>query len=869
MSESIVEHQEHRGNAEFLASYKPLTGYFDETLLGGGKLRPHWEQFRDSLNAMGSAEFARRWQQTQRLIHEHGLAYSTFGDPTDKARPWELDPLPVLIPAVQWRQVSAALKQRAHLLDLILADLYGPQDLIKRGLLPPEVVFDNPNFRRPIHNLRPRDDRYLHLYAADLARAPDGKWWVLGDRTEAPSGSGYALENRIVTSRMLTDAFHDCQVERLAPYFVALRETIQQIAPHHAENPHVAMLSQGRKFANYFEDAYLARYLGYTLVEGDDLTVRDNQVMMKTLDGLVPIDVILRRPNSEDCDPLELSGASRLGTPGILQAVRRGAAAVVNPLGSGLIESPIFMAYLPRLCRELLSEEPLIPGVATWWCGEPSSLKHVLANLDRLLIRKAFRKRGQELHTSSDLINKSKSELADMIRAAPESFVAQEQVARSTMPIWRQHSVASSATPSGKDYSLGASHIALRTFAVASNASYYVMNGGLARVSHSVDPLFVSLLAGERSKDVWVLADEPVAPVTLLGKHTAALPLRRSGAELPSRMADHIFWLGRNLERADAAARLLRTVALRITAETYSADLEDVPILLRVLVEQGHLEPGYVVAGIRDQLPAIEHGLPPAVLDETQSSSLRSIVSQLLQSASVVRDRISLDCWRILKRLDEQFRPSNPSPLTLSELLELIDSLLIELAAFSGLAMESMTRTYTWRFLDLGRRMERALQTLHLLRHSLLETPAAGASILEAILEIADSVMTYRARYLANLQLGPVLDLLLTDETNPRSIAFQLVNIVEHVHALPRDPSQATFSKEQRLAMSALHSVRMLDVTAMAEIKKLGRNEELSRFLEGLEYRIPELSDAISHRYLTHSGPTQHLGENLAANPKA
>ena len=266
-------------------------------------------------------------------------------------------------------------------------------------------------------------------------------------------------------------------------------------------------------------------------------------------------------------------------------------------------------------------------------------------------------------------------------------------------------------------------------------------------------------------------------------------------------------------------------------------------------------------------MPGIEHGLPPAVLDETQASSLRSIVGQLLQSASVVRDRISLDCWRIVKRLDEQFRPAEDSPLTLSELLEMIDSLLIELAAFSGLAMESMTRTYTWRFLDLGRRIERALQTLNLLRHSLLDTPPAGASILEAILEVADSVMTYRARYLANLQLGPVLDLLITDETNPRSIAFQMVNIVDHVNALPRDRSQATFSKEQRLAMSALHSIRMLDVVAMAQIKKLGRNEELSRFLEGLEYRLPELSDAISHRYLTHAGPTRHLGDILSAGP--
>jgi uncharacterized circularly permuted ATP-grasp superfamily protein/uncharacterized alpha-E superfamily protein len=848
-------------SAGVLTSYSPPGGFYDEMLVAPGKLRPHWRQFCDSMDALGPAEFARRWRQSLRLVHENGLAYSAHGDPSDQTRPWELDPLPVLITSEEWRRVSDALQQRARLFDHILADLYGPQQLLERGLLPPEVLYQHPGFRRPLHGIRLPNDRRLHLYAADLARAPSGEWWVLGDRSEAPSGAGFALENRILTSRMLPEAFQNCRVERLAPYFVALRETVAKLAPQVRDNPRVAQLSRGPKCTNYFEDAYLARYLSYTLVEGDDLTVRNNRVMIKTLDGLLPVDVLLRRPNSEDCDPLELSELSQSGTPGLVQAVRNNGVGIANALGSGLVESPIFMAFLPRLCKQLFGEELAMPGVATWWCGEPRSLTHVLDKLDKLMIRPAFRQRGHELTESKRLLSMTRDQLVAAIRAQPAAYVAQEQVSRSTMPVWLYKSSPRSTEledeSDGARYSVGSSHIALRAFAVASADSYYVMNGGLARVSKSVDPLFVSLLAGERSKDAWILADEPVVPVTLLGQQVGPLPIRRSGAELPSRVADHVFWLGRRLERAESTARLLRTIGLRVTAETYSSDLAEIPALLRVLVEQGQLEPGYIVAGIRDQLPGIEEGLPDSVFDESQPASLRSIVDRLQRSASVVRDRLSSDCWRIVTRLDEQFCVPQHAPLDLSGLLAMLDSLLIDLAAFSGMAMESMTRTYTWRFLDLGRRLERGYQTVVLLRNALSDSRSRTATMFEAILEVADSLMTYRSRYLANLQLGPVLDLLLTDETNPRSFAFQMANVVDHVNALPRDRQLATYTKEQELAVGALHAVRMLDVTSFDAASPAA----LQQVLEGLEERLPEISEAISHRYLSHARPAWRLGE--------
>lgn len=852
---------EHADGLDFFRSYQRADSGYDELLGSAGELRSHWRTFCRSLDDLGHEEFARRWQQVQRLVHENGIAYSASGDPRDTPRPWVLDPLPLVISCGEWERISAAIRQRMRLLNLILADIYGPQNLVKQGLLPAKIVYGHPGFHRPYHGTRPPDSRYLHGYAADLARAADGNWWVLADCSEAPSGSGFALENRIVTSRMLPDAFRTCRVERLAPYFMALQETLYRLAPQHHHNPRVALLSQGAQSPNYFEDAYLARYLGYTLIEGEDLTVRNHRMMLKTLGGLLPVDVILRRPNSEDCDPLELSGTSMLGTAGMLESYRRGNVAIANAPGSGLVESPVMMAFLPRLCQSLLGEHPKLPGVATWWCGRPDWLAHVLENLDQLVICPAFRQREHGRGSGKRLANLPCDVLKEVIKANPAAYVAQEKVLRSTMPVWVDRpagpgSEAAAGTPSWQS-----SYIAMRAFAVAADQDCAVLPGGLARVSRSVGPPFLSLLAGEGSKDVWVLSDKPVRPITLLEKHGQPLELRRGGAELPSRVADHVYWLGRHIERADAAARLLRTVGLRITDETFSPTLVELLVLLRVLAEQGQIEPGYVVEGIKDQLPKIERGLPAFVFDETQTTSLRFMISQLFRAASVVRDRISNDCWRIVHRLNEDFQLPDVGDVNLSDLLSLIDAVIIDMSAFSGMAMESMTRTHTWRFLDLGRRLERALQTIRLVKQALGDPSQVQAPVMEAVLEVADSLMTYRSRYLANLQLGPLLDLLLTDETNPRSVAFQLVSIDEHVSALPRDRQRPVHSSEQQLAVAALQAVRMLDVEALAGSQESGDRDRLLRVLKGLETRLPALSNAISHRYLIHAGPAHQLAE--------
>lgn len=827
--------------------YTPPSGLFDEYMLDAIQPRPHAKLFLDSIAQLGRDEFEHRWLQAQRTVQANEFAYSGYVKPEDKLRPWELDAIPFMISAKEWDTVSKALEQRARLLNLILKDLYGPQTLLKQGVLPPDLVYSHPGFLRAYQREQLPNDCFLNFYAADLARSPNGKWWVLSDRTEAASGIGFALENRILTSRMFPDLFQQYHVERLAPFFMKVQETLLSLAPQGQENPRVVLLSHGTTSPNYFEDAYLARYLGYTLVEGGDLAVRKNQVMLKTLGGLLPVDVIFRRQNSSDCDSLELNGASSLGVAGLTQAARSGAVGIANTLGSGLLESTAFMAFMPRLSLSLLGEDLKMPGVASWWCGMPDQMAYVLKNLEKLIIQPAFRIRGKETMTLDTLNNLPPKKLTEMIKANPKQFAAQEKVMRSSVPVWRGH--------------IQPAHMALRAYAVSSGDSYAVMRGGLARTSSALDPLEVSIRKGEGSKDAWVLSDSPVEHITLLKEQGRTITLKRSGSDLPSRAADNIFWLGRQLERAEALARLLRGTVNRMSGETRSTSDVEVPVLLRCLADQGQIEPGYAIDKMRNQMPAIEHVLPNIVFDKSLSTSLRSVVGELFRLGAIVRDRISLDTWRIIRRIDKGFLPERFGVTNLADVLTKTDDLITELSAFSGIIMESMTRTQAFRFLELGRRVERSLQIISLIKNCFIPMPDAQGPVFETVLEVADSLMTYRSRYLANLQLAAVLDLLLTDETNPRSLVFQFMQLSKHVERLPRNNELPGYTAEQRLAMTLVHSVRMLDIQEIAEAHSLGDNEPLERLIESWEFQLPKLSEAISHRYLVHAVASHQLSD--------
>lgn len=833
-----------RTDAKSLWGYRGAAGSYDEALDGEGRVRPAWKKFVAAADAMTRVDFARRWEQAQRLVQQNSLAFPDPRDPAARLHPWELDAFPLLIEPDEWRAVATGLQQRAALLDLILQDLYGPQNLVRRGLVPAEALYRHPGFLLPYCRGEAPAQRMLHFYAADLVRMPDGAWRVLGDRTESPSGSGFALQNRIALSRILPDVYRECAVERHAPYFLAVQEQLARCAHRTDRSPRIVYLSQLAGSINYSEDAFLARYLGYTLAEAGDLAVRHNEVYIKTLAGLSQVDVLLRRPNSEHCDPLELSDLSSIGVAGLLQSVRSGNVTVANALGSGLAESPMFLAFLPKLANELMGAPLALPEVTTWWCGDEASRKYVVEHLDQLSIKPAHRRRGRRDSLARQISNMRREDLAALIAADPAAYVAQEHVVRSSAPVWSEGHVRSS-------------YIALRAFVVASGDGYVVMPGGLARVSDSLAPLELSLLDGERSKDVWALASGPVPTVTLLGPADRPLEIRRGGVDLPSRAAENFFWMGRQAVRAEALAKLVRAVALRLTSEQDAGRLLELPLLIRVLAELGQIEAGYVVDDLRVRMPAVEHALPLAAFD-AQAGSLRTAVSQLAYLAATVRDLLSLDSWRIIRLMDEGFRPA-PNAEPLLDLSDKLESLLIHLAALTGQVAEGMTRTNAWRFLDFGRRLERALQTIQLIGAVLTSGGAVDAAALEALLEILDSNMTYRSRYFSQFQLGAVLDLLVFDRTNPRSVAYQISKCANHAASLPRPSADTGPSPEQILSDALLKLFRRSDCLELAREFEAGNEEPLHGLLAAAAASLPKLSESLANRYFYHSGPVRRL----------
>ena len=723
--------------------------------------------------------------------------------------------------------------QRTRLLNLILADLYGPQRLLAAGLLPPSLALSNPAFLRACHGIPVPNGIHLHLHAADLARSPDGQWWVLADRTQAPSGAGYALENRIVLLRSLPETFRDCQVQRLASFFRAQRDTLMALAPQANDQPRVVLLTPGPYNETYFEHAYLARYLGFTLVEGGDLTVRDRRVFIKTLEGLQPVDVIFRRLDDSFCDPLELRSDSSLGVAGLVEAVRSGNVAIANSLGSGVIETAAIMPFLPGLCRRLLDEDLVLPSVATWWCGRPEDLDYVLEHLDELVVKRTFPTEAREPIFGRKLSAREQPSLAAELRARPDRFVAQKEVALSAAPVWHRHRMEPRP-------------VVFRAYVTAAGDSHVVMPGGLTRVSGTHDVPIVSMQRGGGSKDTWVLSEGPVSTVTLLPPAGSPMRPERAGSDLPSRVAESLFWLGRYAERVEHAIRLLRSVVARLT-DLDTTDPLELSALLHMLVELGMLPKRFA-----EHVPPreLEEDMLSFIFKESPHSGLSQTLNDLRRIAAVVRDRLSIDTWRILNQLHQDFGPRH-GRVQFDDVLAHLNRMITDLAAFSGMEMENMTRGNGWRFLDLGRRLERAMNAISLVRQTLSGGPS-GNAVLEPLLEIADSLMTYRRRYFARPQLSPVLDLLLLDDTNTRAVAFQLAAVAEHIRHLPRDPRAPSPTREERFIDQAVATLQHVDPDSVHEDVE-GGARTVTALLGSIEDDLRSLSEAITYFYFSHA----------------
>jgi uncharacterized circularly permuted ATP-grasp superfamily protein/uncharacterized alpha-E superfamily protein len=819
---------------DLLSGYSAIQGRYDELLAAPDMPRPHWDAFLHSLASREGAEIGDTLALMEREIREHGITYNVYADPKGADRPWEVDPLPLILSAREWEEIEAGIAQRAELLNRVLADIYGGQELLRSGAIPAPVVFGHGGFLRPAQGIRPPGGVHLFQYAADLARSPDGHWWVVSDRTQAPSGAGYALENRLVVSRVFPQMFRELNVQHLAPFFGALRDSLLRWAPRsHSSapgdgNPLVVLLTPGPYNETYFEHALLARYLGFPLVEGSDLTVRGGNVWMKTVDGLKRVHAILRRQDDDYCDPLELRSDSALGVPGLTDCARRGSVLIGNALGSGVLESGALLGYLPKLSERLLGEPLKLPSVATWWLGEPAALDDAWKRLDKLLIKPLERSAREPALFGADLSADEQVLLRARVAARPQRYVAQEWVHVSQAPVLERDARDARKSPlAGPGGALAARTVGLRVFAVATPDGYRVMPGGLTRVALDGESRVIAMQRGGRSKDTWVRSDAPVnAAFSLLSTTVRPEDLVSARANLPSRAAENLFWYGRYGERCEGTARVLR-VAIEAALEQAAEPADGLAPILALAERLGIIE-------IDDDpnLALLRAATHP---DEAMSERLR----QMARAAFNLRDRMSADNWRSLNQLtgDPVFRRS----ATLPRALAWLDHAVTSMMTLSGFVLDGMTRNIGWRFLSIGRRIERLLQLCSALQVATQEGRAHG---LDWLLDLSDSTGTYRSRYLVAPEWLPVLDLLVRDESNPRSLAFQVKGMSDYIAKL--ELSHGRFASD----------VLAAGQTALRELTPAELHPEsaaLADLLDQLRRSASAVSDELSLKFFSHA----------------
>lgn len=809
------------------AEFGGVLGAYDEVFAAPGQPRPHWQTFLQSIEKMGRDEFHLRAQNGRRVLREHGVSYMPTGSHKSSERAWELDFLPFIISADEWSFIESAIIQRAHLLNRILRDLFGTQQLVRNGFLPAPLVHANPAYLRACQAIKVPGGNYLHTYAVDLGRAPNGQWWVLADRTQAPTGMGFALENRSVVSRVLPEVLQTVHPRSLASVLRARDSALRRMATHNHDNPNIVLLTPGPRNEGYFEHAYLARLLGFTLVEGDDLTVRDRAVFVKTLEGLQRADVILRRISDMYCDPLELRSDSLLGVPGLVEATRAGQVAVANALGSGLVESPGFMPFLPGLSQYLLGEDLMLPSIATWWCGQGLEFSHVSANLNQLFIRPAFSLAGETIQPAR-LSEAKRAALMENIRIRPHEFVGQETLRLSCTPVlsgihWEQKPIV------------------LRVFASFNGESYTVMPGGLARVVDQPEIATPALGVGGGSKDVWVLG---AGEVTEEPPHVIvpSVARGRSVGGLPSRTADNFFWLGRYTERLEFLARVSRCVIDRMNSDLSGTVLPQAGVLHELLSRAGLVGLLPLNANVRDYLLNEILGL---LQEPGKVQGAQELLQRISLAGFAVRDRLSADTWRILGRIqsDAQFRSGH---LPLVHAQSVLNTLILDLGAFSGMGVENMTRGRGWMFLDLGRRLERASSLVKLLGCA-LKCVQQRDLLWEPVLAMCDSVMSHRRRYFGEITPEGVLDLLVAESDNPRSLVFQFSRLVEHAAELP--PASNTEGVER-----VRHCIRELATAAHAVVPQENLDlAKVAQSLDTLTNQLDELSEMVTQVFFSHT----------------
>ncbi len=844
----------------FFNQFEPLNNSYNEILSKDTKaVSPVWETLQATLSELGESAIEKRSNNMLRLLKENGVAYNIYDDPSGQTRPWELDPIPQIITGEEWDFISKGLIQRARLFNLILKDLYGPQSLVKDRIIPQEIIYRHPGFLRNCVGINLPEESYLTLYATDMARGSDGRLWIINDRTQAPSGYGYALENRFVVNSVLPELFSKIHVRRISPFFEALQESLNQIAPGHNRQPRIVILSPGPENETYFEHSYLSIHLGFTLVQGSDLMIKDNFVWLKTIEGLEKVDVILRRMDDSYCDPLELRSESVLGVPGLLQAVRKGNVAIANALGSSIIENAGLMPFLQSAAKYLLNESLLIPSIATWWCGQPREMEYVINNISHLVIRKIFRREAgtRSAIDGASLNEMERQQLIEDIKANPSVFSGQEKINFSSTPSWIE----------GK---MQTGHSLIRSFLVRKNDTYIAMPGGLTRTSHRKDHFIISNQSGGVSKDTWVISSGSVQtqPVKLQLQQADALQAYEKSS-LPSQTAENLFWAGRYTQRMVNHARLLKTVIQYLMQHNFENDrlyTNTRKIMLQALTHCTYSYPGFTNKDEKKEARVLDNPWPLLIknlYDKSVAGSLSQNLNSFVRSVYNVRSFLSLDSWRTIQQINTAWG-NRPNKARRDHLVMIndIDKINTSLFAFLGMNRESSRREQEWSILESGRKFEQALFTIRLLQCCFVqkEDDQTETETISLVLDTLQSRITYRYTFRDHLQLPLLFELLIFDSNYPKSLNYTIERIKMRIFSMPKISKNISKSEMEKLIAEAQNLIAMTDSATLSRFDSEHRQySELQALLVKLSDILYKIHHLFSKTYFRHTATPQQL----------
>ena len=828
----------------------------DEMFTPQNGVKPYWNKLLTEFDKLGYDGLMARQRDIDWLLSENGVTYNVYNDPQGMHRPWNLNVVPFLLRQAEWQTVENGLKQRAQLLNLVLKDIYGEGNLIKNGIVPHEVIHGHRGFLRQCSGIEYSTEKFLSIYAADLSRGTDGRLWVVNDRAEAPSGMGYALENRSTTSRILPEIYAKMNVKRLSGFFKKFNQMLVDASPIKKDNPNIVILTPGSHNETYFEHAYLSSFLGYALVQGNDLVVRDGFVWMKSLKGLKQIDVILRRVDDAFTDPLELREDSQLGVAGLLDVVRRKNVSIINPVGSGVIENPGLIPFMPAIARYLLNEDLILPQIASWWCGQEQERNFVLNNLSQLVIKRIDRTNRESIHFGEFMTPQQLNDLKREIELTPYRFVAQEKISFST-------------APNLVDGTIESRNLVTRTFCIASNNGYSVMPGGLVRVAPDRETIRVSNQRGGTSKDFWVLEDGPVKE-DLTRHWQKRSSLAASGLnDLPSLTAENLYWAGRYVGRTLVNARFLRMVMRQMALvqnKNEKPDSVKLQVLFKAVTHLTGTYPGFAEKG-QDGKMAMEDPMQEmlsVILDKDRPGSLAHNLTMFGNSYYSIRNLWSSDMWRVFENIQKIWQSfEEGQDRSINKILKVLNQLITRLIAFMGLIEESILVQQGLLLYFIGLQLEQSMLTITKCR-SLLTIKyeeQVEYDLLEYLLTSHESLNIYRYSYRSHIQLEHLLDLVVLDLEYPRSLTFMLNRIQKDIARLPHSRKDNNLSNYQKFVFDAFSKLRLAESSNLVKTKSETDffRADLDGLLENLSELLYRTSQSISSTYFNHTDKQNQL----------